>query len=214
MTVQELREFRQLVRQKIEENNIPIFDLNVEDKSKPPFAVISSRTLIDDKGSNQKLAAREYPWGTCMVENPQHSDVSVIRRLLLYSHLQKVHQKSADMFIQRRYQLKLEASKAEERARIALEEERKKPIAISWKAVSIFLAVLCFVLVAALVAFYTQAPAPVQVTAGDGGVTMDPFKSYVVGLPSSLPWPSTVSAQAPFSSTFDLYAYWYERRIG
>jgi len=88
MTVQELREFRQLVRQKIDEHDISIFDLNIEDNSKPPFVVISSRTLINVKGSSQKLAAREYPWGTCMVENPQHSDVSIIRRLLLYSHLQ------------------------------------------------------------------------------------------------------------------------------
>jgi len=108
------------------------------------------------------------------------------------------------MFIYRRHRLKRDAEEARERERRAKAEERKKPLTVNWKAASILLGALYVILVAVFVLYIPQ-PAPVIIN----NSTMDPFQSYIVGLPSRLPWPSSISSQTPFVSTFDLYAFWY-----
>jgi cell division control protein 11 len=46
-----------------------------------PFAIIGSEDEIEING--QLVRARIYPWGIAEVDNPKHSDFSVIRRALL-----------------------------------------------------------------------------------------------------------------------------------
>ncbi|KAJ1654792.1 Septin-6 [Dispira simplex] len=53
----------------------------VELASQGPFAVVSSNASYDVDG--QLVFGRRYPWGLVMVENPQHSDMSHLRRLVM-----------------------------------------------------------------------------------------------------------------------------------
>lgn len=46
-----------------------------------PFAIIGSEEEIEHNGS--LIRARIYPWGIAEVDNPKHSDFSILRRALL-----------------------------------------------------------------------------------------------------------------------------------
>jgi hypothetical protein len=51
-----------------------------------PFAVIGSNAFIDTR-DGRKVRGRKYPWGTVEIDNAEHCDFTVLRRLLLRIHL-------------------------------------------------------------------------------------------------------------------------------
>lgn len=51
-----------------------------------PFSVISSESYVSTV-DNRKVRGREYKWGTVEVENPNHSDFTKLRELLIGRHL-------------------------------------------------------------------------------------------------------------------------------
>ena len=51
-----------------------------------PFAVVGSNTVITGK-DGYAARVRQYPWGTVDIEGSECSDMAILRRLLLFSHL-------------------------------------------------------------------------------------------------------------------------------
>ena len=51
-----------------------------------PFAVIGSTATVETR-DGRKVRGRKYPWGTVEIDNPDHCDFVVLRRLLLRVHL-------------------------------------------------------------------------------------------------------------------------------
>ena len=58
----------------------------------PPFAVVSSEMSTNSEGAFWPI--RRYQWGTCEAFNRQHSDCSVLKRLLLEEGFQGASQRS------------------------------------------------------------------------------------------------------------------------
>eukprot|EP01117_Protostelium_nocturnum_P004942 TRINITY_DN1791_c0_g1_i1.p1 TRINITY_DN1791_c0_g1~~TRINITY_DN1791_c0_g1_i1.p1 ORF type:complete len:368 (+),score=106.63 TRINITY_DN1791_c0_g1_i1:567-1670(+) len=73
MTRDERRAFIQLIEERLKVENIPIFPLD-EENHRLVFSIISSTS----KGQN-----REYEWGTAEVNNRRHSDVLLLRELVI-----------------------------------------------------------------------------------------------------------------------------------
>ncbi|EGW34841.1 uncharacterized protein SPAPADRAFT_132435 [Spathaspora passalidarum NRRL Y-27907] len=109
-TSDELQFFKQQIRIDIEKFNIPTFqfdsflneydeeedyDLIQESKflaSLQPFAVVCSEDTFevsDGAGGKPKIVtARQYPWGLVDINDTRYSDFSILRSVLLGSHLQ------------------------------------------------------------------------------------------------------------------------------
>lgn len=99
MTPAELATTKKLIMEDIEHFNIPVYnfpyDVEEDDsetieensrlKAMLPFAIVTSSHFIQVDG--RKIRARQYPWGVVDIENPQHSDYSVLRSAILGSHL-------------------------------------------------------------------------------------------------------------------------------
>lgn len=54
--------------------------------SKLPFTVMGSEKEVEVDG--KKARARQYPWGTILVESEEHSDFVKLRQLLIRSHME------------------------------------------------------------------------------------------------------------------------------
>ena len=59
----------------------------------PPFAVISSEISTNSQGA-AFWPVRQYQWGTCEAFNRQHSDCSILKRLLLEEGFHGEYQRS------------------------------------------------------------------------------------------------------------------------
>ncbi|KAL6941526.1 hypothetical protein ACO0RG_002660 [Hanseniaspora osmophila] len=113
LTQEELYLNKKLIMQCLEDNKVQIYDF-AEDTLKSiekndnlqvileashaastkkiskalPFAVIASNDLqVDETGNTYHV--RTYPWGTVKVEDPNVSDFTLLREVLLSSHLEK-----------------------------------------------------------------------------------------------------------------------------
>lgn len=62
-------------------------ELNSYIRTKLPFAVIGANEIIDAGTANQ-IQARRYPWGVLDVNNPDYSDVELLRDIITRTHLQ------------------------------------------------------------------------------------------------------------------------------
>ncbi|XP_055343311.1 septin-7-like isoform X2 [Paramacrobiotus metropolitanus] len=105
LTVDERKEFKEKIRRELKEHDIKLYDFpensdgegDDEDdgklngkkenfRSMLPFAVIGSNTYVDTK-DGRKVRGRKYPWGTVEIDNPEHSDFTLLRKLLLRIYL-------------------------------------------------------------------------------------------------------------------------------
>lgn len=109
-TAKELDHFKEQIRIDIEKFNVPVFQfdnyLNEYDEDEDyeliqeckflaglqPFAIISAETEYEIKdpktGEVRRTKARQYPWGLVDISDPKISDFSVLKSVLLGSHLQ------------------------------------------------------------------------------------------------------------------------------
>ncbi|EGV60887.1 septin [Yamadazyma tenuis] len=109
-TEDELKFFKKQVKVDIERFNVPIFQFdNLIDEYDEeedyeliqeckylakiqPFAIIGSEDEFEVKdtktGQTQTIKARQYPWGLVDISNPKYSDFSILKSVLLGSHLQ------------------------------------------------------------------------------------------------------------------------------
>jgi len=96
MTPDECQRFKQQIMKEIEDEQIRIYEFPECDdeeeskfnklKSRVPFAVVGSNTVIDAGG--KKVRGRQYPWGVAEVENIDHCDFTVLRDMLIRTHMQ------------------------------------------------------------------------------------------------------------------------------
>jgi len=96
MTPEECAQFKLQIKKEIEENNIRIYEFPENDQDQDdednnpncrvPFAVVGSNTVIEKDG--KKIRGRKYPWGIAEVENIDHCDFTVLRDMLIRTHMQ------------------------------------------------------------------------------------------------------------------------------
>lgn len=99
LTPKELINFKSKLMEEILHCKIQIYDLpptdNDEDeefkrkdkeiKKAYPFAVIGGNSTIEVDG--KRVQGRVYPWGIVEAENPEYSDVTLLRQFLVSTHL-------------------------------------------------------------------------------------------------------------------------------
>jgi septin family protein len=93
---EEVTEVKKLFFEKIKNKGVELFNFesaleNDQEKLEelrrglfgpcPPFVIISSIKKIEIS-PGKYIYGREYPWGLCNIENPQHSDFMLLRTLL------------------------------------------------------------------------------------------------------------------------------------
>merc|ERR1719383_5487 len=97
MTPDECQRFKKQIMKEIQEEKIQIYEfpecedeeenrLNKKLKNRVPFAVVGSNTVMESNG--KKVRGRQYPWGVAEVENIDHCDFTVLRDMLIRTHMQ------------------------------------------------------------------------------------------------------------------------------
>ncbi|KAG9352631.1 hypothetical protein JZ751_021045, partial [Albula glossodonta] len=85
------------IMKEIQEHKIKIYEFpDTEDdedsklirkiKERMPLAVVGSNVVIEVNG--RKVRGRQYPWGVAEVENGEHCDFTVLRNMLIRTHMQ------------------------------------------------------------------------------------------------------------------------------
>ncbi|KAJ3051334.1 hypothetical protein HK097_007665 [Rhizophlyctis rosea] len=104
----ELAAFKKAIMEDIAYYKIPIYNFpydeeeddeetieeNDELRAMLPFAVVGSEEEVILNG--RRIRCRQYPWGYVDVDNPQHTDFSKLRFMLLSSHLQDLKEITHD----------------------------------------------------------------------------------------------------------------------
>ncbi|KAJ1966713.1 Septin-6 [Dispira parvispora] len=88
-TPEELAELKKRLRSEFESYDLVLYprpmiedcEHAIELASQGPFAIVSSN--VSHNVGGEHVFGRRYPWGLVMVENPQHSDMSYLRRLVM-----------------------------------------------------------------------------------------------------------------------------------
>lgn len=99
MTPEEIKTFKTNVLNVINDHNIQIYEFpDIEDdelennrsnsalKSKIPFAIVGSNTVIENEG--KPFRGRQYPWGCVNVDDLSHCDFMALRTMLIRTHMQ------------------------------------------------------------------------------------------------------------------------------
>ncbi|OXB83209.1 UNVERIFIED_CONTAM: hypothetical protein H355_001961 [Colinus virginianus] len=86
-----------LIMKEIQEHKIKIYEFPETDdeeenkivkkiKDRLPLAVVGSNTIIEVNG--KRVRGRQYPWGVAEVENGEHCDFTILRNMLIRTHMQ------------------------------------------------------------------------------------------------------------------------------
>uniref|UniRef100_A0A669BRS0 Septin n=1 Tax=Oreochromis niloticus TaxID=8128 RepID=A0A669BRS0_ORENI len=97
LTPEECHLFKKQIMKEIQEHKIKIYEFPDVDedednklvrkiKEKMPLAVVGSNVVIEVNG--KKVRGRQYPWGVAEVENGEHCDFTVLRNMLIRTHMQ------------------------------------------------------------------------------------------------------------------------------
>ncbi|XP_032891849.1 septin-7-like [Amblyraja radiata] len=97
LTTEECYHFKKQIMKEIKEQKIKIYEFpNTEDeddnklvkkfKDCVPLAVVGSNLVFEVSG--KKVRGRQYPWGVAEVENGDHCDFSILRNMLIRTHMQ------------------------------------------------------------------------------------------------------------------------------
>uniref|UniRef100_A0A8C3G736 Septin n=1 Tax=Cyclopterus lumpus TaxID=8103 RepID=A0A8C3G736_CYCLU len=97
MTPEECQLFKKQIMRGIQEHKIRIYQFPETDdeeemkmvkriKDRLPLAVIGSNTIIEVNG--KRVRGRQYPWGVADVENGEHCDFTILRNMLIRTHMQ------------------------------------------------------------------------------------------------------------------------------
>uniref|UniRef100_A0A4W6D290 Septin-7 n=1 Tax=Lates calcarifer TaxID=8187 RepID=A0A4W6D290_LATCA len=95
--VNECQQFKKQIMKEIQEHKIKIYDFPETDdeeemrmvrkiKDRLPLAVVGSNTIIEVNGKH--VRGRQYPWGVAEVENGEHCDFTILRNMLIRTHMQ------------------------------------------------------------------------------------------------------------------------------
>ncbi|XP_054877830.1 septin-7-like [Poeciliopsis prolifica] len=97
MTPEECQQFKKQIMKEIHEHKIKMYDFPETDneeemkiirkiKDRLPLAVVGSNTIIEVNG--KRVRGRQYPWGVAEVENGDHCDFTILRNMLIRTHMQ------------------------------------------------------------------------------------------------------------------------------
>ncbi|XP_076868450.1 septin 7b isoform X1 [Brachyhypopomus gauderio] len=97
LTPEECQQFKKQIMREIQEHKIKIYEFPETDddeenklvkkiKDRLPLAVVGSNTIIEVNG--KKVRGRQYPWGVAEVENGDHCDFTILRNMLIRTHMQ------------------------------------------------------------------------------------------------------------------------------
>ncbi|KAF5891294.1 septin-7-like isoform X3, partial [Clarias magur] len=97
LTPEECQQFKKQIMKEIQEHKIKIYEFpdTEEDedsklirkiKERMPLAVVGSNVVVEVNG--RKVRGRQYPWGVAEVENGEHCDFTVLRNMLIRTHMQ------------------------------------------------------------------------------------------------------------------------------
>uniref|UniRef100_A0A8C5A232 Septin n=1 Tax=Gadus morhua TaxID=8049 RepID=A0A8C5A232_GADMO len=97
MTPEEGQQFKKQIMREIQEHKIRIYEFPETDdeeeiklvkkiKERLPLAVVGSNTIIEVNG--KRVRGRQYPWGVAEVENGEHCDFTILRNMLIRTHMQ------------------------------------------------------------------------------------------------------------------------------
>ncbi|XP_048402805.1 septin-7-like [Stegostoma tigrinum] len=97
LTPEECQHFKKQIMKEIKEHKIKIYEFPVTEdeednklikkfKDHVPLAVVGSTLVFEVNG--RKVRGRQYPWGVAEVENGEHCDFSLLRNMLIRTHMQ------------------------------------------------------------------------------------------------------------------------------
>ncbi|XP_026139033.1 septin-7-like isoform X1 [Carassius auratus] len=97
LTPEECQQFKKQIMREILEHKIKIYEFPEMDdeeenkivktiKDRLPLAVVGSNTIIEV--NDKKVRGRQYPWGVAEVENGDHCDFTLLRNMLIRTHMQ------------------------------------------------------------------------------------------------------------------------------
>uniref|UniRef100_A0AAX7TYR5 Septin n=1 Tax=Astatotilapia calliptera TaxID=8154 RepID=A0AAX7TYR5_ASTCA len=97
LTPEECQQFKKQIMREIQEHKIKIYEFPETDdeeenrlvkkiKDKLPLAVVGSNTIIEV--NSKRVRGRQYPWGVAEVENSDHCDFTILRDMLIRTHMQ------------------------------------------------------------------------------------------------------------------------------
>ncbi|XP_072925676.1 septin-7-like isoform X2 [Hemitrygon akajei] len=97
LDIEFMKRLHEKIMKEIKEQKIKIYEFpnaEEEDDNKPlkkikdriPLAVVGSNLVFEVSG--KKVRGRQYPWGVAEVENGDHCDFSILRNLLIRTHMQ------------------------------------------------------------------------------------------------------------------------------
>uniref|UniRef100_H3D268 Septin n=1 Tax=Tetraodon nigroviridis TaxID=99883 RepID=H3D268_TETNG len=98
LTPEECQRFKKQIMREIQEHKIKIYEFpetgDEEEnrlvrkikKDKLPLAVVGSNTIMEM--NSKKVRVRQYPWGVAEVENSDHCDFTILRDMLIRTHMQ------------------------------------------------------------------------------------------------------------------------------
>ncbi|CAB1320752.1 unnamed protein product [Coregonus sp. 'balchen'] len=97
MTPEECQQFKKQIMREITEHKIKIYEFpettDEEEnkmvkkiKDRLPLAVVGSNTII--VVNEKRVRGRQYPWGVAEVENGEHCDFTILRNMLIRTHMQ------------------------------------------------------------------------------------------------------------------------------
>ncbi|RXM29146.1 Septin-7 [Acipenser ruthenus] len=97
LTPEECQQFKKQIMKEIQEHKIKMYEfpeMDDEEENKLvkkitdrlPLAVVGSNTVIEVSG--KRVRGRQYPWGVAEVENSEHCDFTILRNMLIRTHMQ------------------------------------------------------------------------------------------------------------------------------
>uniref|UniRef100_A0A8C4Q4I9 Septin-7 n=1 Tax=Eptatretus burgeri TaxID=7764 RepID=A0A8C4Q4I9_EPTBU len=97
LTPDECQFFKKQISREIKEHKINVYEFpETHDdeenkilrkiKDRFPLAVVGSCTVLDVGG--RRVRGRQYPWGVAEVENGEHCDFTILRNMLIRTHMQ------------------------------------------------------------------------------------------------------------------------------
>ncbi|XP_065664344.1 septin-2 isoform X3 [Hydra vulgaris] len=77
-----------------EDDEEEFIEVNRQLKASVPFAVVGSNKIFEVNG--KKVRGRIYPWGIVDIENPAHCDFTMLRNMLIRTHMQDLKDVTQD----------------------------------------------------------------------------------------------------------------------
>ncbi|KPP70295.1 septin-7-like [Scleropages formosus] len=97
LDIEFMKRLHEKIMREIQEHKIKIYEFPETDdeeerklvkkiKDRLPLAVVGSNTSIEVNG--KRVRGRQYPWGVAEVENGEHCDFTILRDMLIRTHMQ------------------------------------------------------------------------------------------------------------------------------